>query len=159
MRGARPCDLGGGIGWRGVSCLGSEGSPRRAVKLRGAIAAAVAQLAQCPVAVIRTNGDTPQSKSDDIAVIVDDALDGGAVLEAALEEARLRNATLLALKVAPSRVGEVLSPEEVKSPTDCLAMSLSGRSDTYPGGVAGHFGIHRRTRPTRSVSGHGQCRR
>lgn len=93
-------------------CFGSEGSGRRATNYRGVIAAAAARLAQCPVAIIRTHDDTPRSESDDIAVIVDDAPNGGAVLEAALDEARLRNATLLALKVAPSRVGEV-PPEEI----------------------------------------------
>jgi nucleotide-binding universal stress UspA family protein len=101
-------------------CIGSEGSARRATKYRGTIAAAVAQLAQCPVAIIRTHRDAPRSESDDIAVIIDDAPNGGAVLEAALDEARLRNATLLALKVAPSRVGGVSSEEVNRRLTDWL---------------------------------------
>ena len=50
--------------------------------------------------------------STDIAVIVDDATDVEAVLKAALDEARLRNATLLVLKVPPPRSGEV-APDEI----------------------------------------------
>jgi nucleotide-binding universal stress UspA family protein len=93
-------------------CVGSTGVGSRAMKFVGATADAVARSAHCPVAIIRTRDGAAWSASDQIAVVIDDPRDLDVVLQAALEEARLRNATLLALNVTSSRISE-LAPEEV----------------------------------------------
>ncbi len=105
-------------------CVGASGIGSRAPKLRGAIAAAVAESARCPVAIIRTRDDAPPSESDDIAVIVDDKSTSGTVLQAALDEARLRNATLLVLKVMP--------PQRGQSPTTDIDRLLADWLSRYP---------------------------
>jgi nucleotide-binding universal stress UspA family protein len=118
-------------------CVGSEGLGFRLPKLRGAIAAAVAQSARCTVAVIRTREDTPRSESDDIAAILDHPSDLGTVLPAALDEARLRNATLLVLKVAGPRINEVPPQEIDRGLTDCLSRypDVQTHTLTVPGDV------------------------
>jgi len=93
-------------------CVGSMGIGSRATKFIGATAAAVARSAPCPVAIIRTRDDAAWSASGDIAVVIGDSRDLDFVLQGALEEARLRNATLLALNVTSSRIRE-LAPQEV----------------------------------------------
>ncbi|CAN5657297.1 universal stress protein [soil metagenome] len=95
----------------GLICVGSAGIRRRAPRLRGAIAAEVAQSATCPVAIIHTQGTAASSESDDIAVVIDDASGLGAALQVALDEARLRNATLLILTLAQSPIGEIASAD------------------------------------------------
>ena len=69
-------------------------------------AAAIAASARCPVATIRFSNNVPPSESDDIAVIIDEQSDWGAVLEVALDEARLRNATLLILTLITPRTDQ-----------------------------------------------------
>jgi nucleotide-binding universal stress UspA family protein len=94
-------------------CVGSAGSERQASKSIGAIGSAVAHSALCPVAIIRTrDDDAPRPMSGDIAVVIDDSRDVEFVLQVAMEEAHLRNATLLVLNVTSSRIRE-LAPEEV----------------------------------------------
>jgi nucleotide-binding universal stress UspA family protein len=93
-------------------CVGSTGVGSRAMKFVGATATAVARSARCPVAIIRARDGRGWSASDQIAVVIDDPRDLDVVLQAALEEARLRNATLVALDVTSSRISE-LAPEEV----------------------------------------------
>ena len=94
-------------------CVGSAGSERQASKFdRCHSCRAVAHSALCPVAIIRSPGRRAVAVSGDIAVVVDDSADLDFVLQVALEEARLRNATLLALNVTSSRIRE-LAPEEV----------------------------------------------
>jgi nucleotide-binding universal stress UspA family protein len=93
-------------------CVGSTGVGSRAMKFVGATAAAVARSARCPVAIIRRRDGTTWSTPDHIAVVIDDPRDLDVVVGAALEEARLRNATLSALNVTSSRISE-LAPEEV----------------------------------------------
>jgi nucleotide-binding universal stress UspA family protein len=92
-------------------CVGSTGPGSRSMKFVGATAAAVARSARCPVAIVRRR-DAAWSTSGQIAVVIDDPRDLDVVLHAALDEARLRNATLLALNVTSSRISE-LAPEEV----------------------------------------------
>ncbi len=87
-------------------CLGSSGV--QPGDPGGAIATAVARKAQCPLALIRTDDDAPRCESDDIAVLVDESL-AGDVLQVALDEARLRNATLLILRLARSQHGPFAS--------------------------------------------------
>ncbi|CAN5791860.1 universal stress protein [soil metagenome] len=102
-------------------CVGATGIGMRAPKLRGAIAAAVAEAAQCPVAIIRTCDDASWSESDDIAVVVDNSADVGTVLQVALDEARLRNATLLILEVTPRRTNETSPADIDRLVTDWLS--------------------------------------
>lgn len=83
-------------------CLGSSGV--HAPGHRGAVATAVARDARCPLAIVRTDDETPRSESDDIAVLVDESVDGD-VLQVAFDEARLRNATLLILRLPRSQHG------------------------------------------------------
>jgi nucleotide-binding universal stress UspA family protein len=125
-------------------CVGSEGLGIRLAKLRGAIAAAVAQSAQCAVAVIRTREDTPRSESDDIAVILDHPSDLGTVLPAALDEARLRNATLLVLKMAGPRINAAPPQEIDRSLTDCLSRypDVQTHTLTVPGDVLTFLAEH-----------------
>lgn len=80
-------------------CVGSTGVGHCAAKFLGATATAVAQSARCHVAIIRNYGGTRWSESDDIAVVVDE-FDADVVLQVALDEARLRNATLFVLTSA-----------------------------------------------------------
>jgi nucleotide-binding universal stress UspA family protein len=87
-------------------CVGSVGSGHSAPKYLGAVATAVAELAQCQVAIIRNFGDARWSESDDIAVVIDDSPDIEAVFRIALDEARLRNATLLIVTSAMSPIGQ-----------------------------------------------------
>jgi nucleotide-binding universal stress UspA family protein len=101
-------------------CVGSMGIGNRAMNFIGATAAAVACLAPCPVAIIRTRDDPAWSAHDDIAVVIDDSRDVDFILQRAMEEARLRNATLLVLNVTSSRIRE-LAPEEVdRRLAECL---------------------------------------
>jgi nucleotide-binding universal stress UspA family protein len=93
-------------------CVGSTGVGSRAMKFIGATAAAVARSARCPVAIVRGRDGTTWSAPDHFAVVIDDPHDLDVVLGAALEEARLRTATLVALNVTSSRISE-LAPEEV----------------------------------------------
>lgn len=101
-------------------CVGSAGAGQRASKFVGATGTSVAQAAHCPVAIIRNYGDTRWSESDDIAVVVPE-FDAGAVLQMALDEARLRNATLLVLTLAQIRGSEALPDSVDRQLADALS--------------------------------------
>lgn len=79
-------------------CVGSAGVGRVARRMLGSTAAALATHAHCPVAVIRSVDDV-LSTGDRIAVVVDAEPGNDAVVQYALEEARLRKAVLVALGV------------------------------------------------------------
>jgi nucleotide-binding universal stress UspA family protein len=89
----------------------------------GSTAAALANHAHCPVAIIR-NGDASTHDDAWIAVVVDHELDNDAVMQRAMEEARLRNAPVLALRVTRWKPGEV--------PYDQLERRLRGWIQRYP---------------------------
>jgi nucleotide-binding universal stress UspA family protein len=80
-------------------CVGSAGIGRVANAVLGSTATTVAEYAQCPVAIIRRFGDGPLPESGFIAVVVDDEPDNPEVMQWAMEEARLRRAPVLALRV------------------------------------------------------------
>jgi len=82
-------------------CLGSTGIGAVAHRLFGSTAAALAEEAYCPVAIIRTR-KKPPDPSDWIVVAVDNEADNQTVVELAMEEARLRNAPVLAVGVRRS---------------------------------------------------------
>ena len=79
-------------------CVGSVGIGRMARKLLGSTAASLATHAHCPVAVIRSVDDALPT-DERIAVVVDAEPGNDAVVQFALEEARLRKAALVALGV------------------------------------------------------------
>ena len=79
-------------------CVGSVGVGRVARRWLGSAAVGLATHAHCPVAVIRSVDDV-LSNGDRIAVVVDAEPGNDAVVQYALEEARLRNAVLVALGV------------------------------------------------------------
>ncbi|WP_173010211.1 universal stress protein [Mycolicibacterium sp. P9-64] len=124
-------------------CLGSMDTGSRATKFVGATAAAVARSARCPVAIVRMP-DAGSPASDQIAVVIDDPRDLDVVVAAALEEARLRNATLLALNVTSSRINE-LAPEEVdRRLSECLSRypDVSSRVRMVPDDIPAFLAEH-----------------
>jgi nucleotide-binding universal stress UspA family protein len=73
----------------------------------GSTAAAVAAEAHCPVATIRHHhGPTPRDAGS-VVVVADESPDNGVVLETAMEEARLRNASLRVITCWRSRFTDV----------------------------------------------------
>jgi nucleotide-binding universal stress UspA family protein len=88
-------------------CIGTVGIGQIARKIIGSTADAVAQNAHCPVAVIRTNRESGESRSGSIAVVVDDSPGNDAVLEHGFREARLRKAPILAMGVWRWGFGEI----------------------------------------------------
>lgn len=86
-------------------CAGSVGIGRVARKLLGSTVDAVARKAQCPVAIVRADGQEPAAGW--VAVVVDDSPANDAVLELGFHEARLRKAPILALGVWRWGLGEI----------------------------------------------------
>lgn len=80
-------------------CVGSVGIGAMAREMWGSTAASLAEKAYCPVAVIRYPHTAPASGPDWIAVVVEDHADNEAVIEQAMEEARLRDAPVLGVGV------------------------------------------------------------
>jgi nucleotide-binding universal stress UspA family protein len=105
-------------------CVGSVGIGRLARMVLGSTAVALAKHAHCPVAIIRSDGDVPPNDGGWIAVVVNDDSDNDAVLQVAIEEARLREAPVLALGAWPWELGEI--------PYDQLDRRLGGWAKEYP---------------------------
>jgi len=80
-------------------CLGSAGIGRVASRVLGSTATTLAEYAQCPVAIIRRFGDGPVPEGGFIAVVVNDQPGNHEVMQWAMEEARVRRAPVLALRV------------------------------------------------------------
>jgi nucleotide-binding universal stress UspA family protein len=87
-----------------MMCVGSSGVDYPFGKSLGSVAGAMAQSAHCPTAVIRTP-DLQSGASRCIAAVVGDPNTADAVLRAAMDEARLRSASLLVLRVWPATRG------------------------------------------------------
>ncbi len=104
-------------------CVGSVGVGRVARRWLGSAAAGLATHAHCPVAVIRSV-DGLLSNGDRIAVVVDAEPGNDAVVQYALEEARLRNAVLVALGVWRWDLGAM--------PYEALDQRLSAWRPRYP---------------------------
>ena len=104
-------------------CVGSVGVGRVARRWLGSAAAGLAAHAHCPVAVIRSV-DGLLSNGDRIAVVVDAEPGNDAVVQYALEEARLRNAVLVALGVWRWDLGAM--------PYEALDQRLSAWRPRYP---------------------------
>ena len=80
-------------------CVGSVGIGRVANMVVGSTAAILAEEKHCPVAIIRRGDESPASKAGLIAVVVDDRPGNHDVVRCAMEEARVRQAPVLALCV------------------------------------------------------------
>jgi nucleotide-binding universal stress UspA family protein len=86
-------------------CVGSVGIGHAVSRLMGSTAVALAKHAQCPVAIIRTDGQPSRGKQ--VVVVVDRHPDSDDVVHHALEEARLRKAPVLALGVTRWKLGAI----------------------------------------------------
>jgi len=80
-------------------CVGSVGIGRMANMVIGSTAAILAEEAHCPVAIIRRGDESPASQAGLIAVVVDDRPGNRDVVRCAMDEARVRQAPVLALCV------------------------------------------------------------
>jgi nucleotide-binding universal stress UspA family protein len=78
-------------------CVGSVGIDRYARAILGSTATELAEKAQCPVAIIRPQDEEPQQDINWIVVAINDEPGNEAVIEHAIEEAKLRHAPVLAL--------------------------------------------------------------
>jgi nucleotide-binding universal stress UspA family protein len=92
-------------------CLGSVGIGPVARSLLGSTAATVAENAHCPVAIIREPRDPSRAETEWITVGVEHRADNEPVIEAALEEARLRHCPVLAVGLPQGAFGGVTSDE------------------------------------------------
>lgn len=105
-------------------CVGSVGIGSVARILLGSTAATLATEGYCPVAIIRSRRHAAPSDSGWIAVVVDDDPDNDAVVAQAMREAKLRKASLLAIGVWRSDLGEI--------PYDQLDRRLGKWVNQYP---------------------------
>jgi nucleotide-binding universal stress UspA family protein len=89
-------------------CVGSVGIGRISRVLFGSTAVSLAMRALCPVAIIRTNSDAPApSRGGRIAVVVSAEPGNDAVLQAALEEARVRREAIVVLGTWQRDLGQI----------------------------------------------------
>jgi len=88
-------------------CVGSVGISAVAKKIWGSTAASLAEKAYCPVAIIRSPHEVPVSDPDWLVAVVEDRADNESVIELAMEEARLRNAPVLAVGVWEDNFSEM----------------------------------------------------
>jgi nucleotide-binding universal stress UspA family protein len=75
-------------------CLGTGKHEWGSDELLGPTAAALATRARCPVAIIRSDSDEPPTQGGVIAVVLNDEPDNDEVVHHAMEEGRLRKATV-----------------------------------------------------------------
>jgi nucleotide-binding universal stress UspA family protein len=75
-------------------CLGVGKRERGSDELMGPTAAALAARAHCPVAIIRSDSGEPLAEGGVIAVVLNDEPDNDEVVHRAMEEGRLRKATV-----------------------------------------------------------------
>jgi nucleotide-binding universal stress UspA family protein len=80
-------------------CVGAVGADGHTGELMGSTAAALAENALCPVAIVRSSREKPAGAVDWIVVVVDDHPDNDTVIGCTLDEARLRRAPVLAVGV------------------------------------------------------------
>jgi len=81
----------------GLICAGSVGIGRYARSILGSTATDLAEKAHCPVAIIRPLEEQPRNAINWVVVEVNEQPDNEAVVEAAIQEARLRQAPVLAV--------------------------------------------------------------
>jgi nucleotide-binding universal stress UspA family protein len=105
-------------------CVGSVGIGRYARSLLGSTASDLAEKAHCPVAIIRPQEDPPRQDINWIVVAVNDAPDNDAVVQYAMDEARLRKAPVLALGTRHD--------DAAKTPRDELDSKVQQWRERYP---------------------------
>jgi nucleotide-binding universal stress UspA family protein len=88
-------------------CVGSVGVGRISRVLFGSTAVSLATRAHCPVAIIRATNDAPAPIRGRIAVVVNDEPGNDAVLQAAMDEARVRGEAVFALGAWQRDLGEI----------------------------------------------------
>lgn len=159
-------------------CVGSTGIGAVAQKLFGSTATTLAEKAACPIAIIRTR-ETPPDPSDWIVVAVDNTAGDEAIVELALEEARLRHAPLLAVGVRRRGLAEIECDEldrrvdswrqkypdvdifRVAADVDIDRFVAENKSDTAQLAVVGAADAHRITQMVgphgHSLVSHGEC--
>jgi len=108
-----------------MACVGSVGIGRVARMVLGSTAAALANSAYCPVAVIRAHPDEREPDNGWIAVTVDDSVDNDVVVGRGFAEAQLRHAPLMAAGVCHRGRAE--------NPDGWLDRRLEPWIDRYPG--------------------------
>ena len=91
-------------------CVGSKGTNDSPRQRRGSTAAALALGAQSPVAIIQRHRHRPLVSCKWIIAAVDESPPPHVVLQAAFEEAELRQAPVLALAPWPAGAGEAARP-------------------------------------------------
>ena len=87
-------------------CVGAVGVGRISRVLFGSTAVSLAARAHCPVAIIRTNSDAPAPIRARIAVVINDEPGNDAVLQAAMDEARVRGEAILVLGARQPEMGQ-----------------------------------------------------
>ncbi len=108
-----------------MACVGSVGIGRVARLLLGSTAAALANSAYCPVAVIRAHRAAQEPDNGRIAVTLDDSADNDVVVGRGFAEAHLRHAPLIAAGVCHWARAE--------DPDEWLDRRLERWIDHYPG--------------------------
>jgi len=88
-------------------CVGAVGLNHFQPGRVGSTAAALTSSAHCPVAIIRGQDGRARRHADWIIVETDEGPDDGAVLEAAMEEARLRKAQLTVITCWQSQLTDI----------------------------------------------------
>lgn len=88
-------------------CVGAMGVDGHSGEMIGSTAAALAENARCPVAIIRPSRGGPARGVDWIVVLVNDHPENDAVIESAIQEAQLRRAPVLAVGVWAEDLGEI----------------------------------------------------
>jgi nucleotide-binding universal stress UspA family protein len=105
-------------------CVGSVGIGRISRVLFGSTAVSLANRAHCPVAIIRTNSDALAPSRGWTAVVVNDEPGNDAVLQTAMDEARVRGEAVVALGTRQQEMGQM--------PYDELDRRVSDWTDRYP---------------------------
>lgn len=108
-------------------CIGPVGYNHFQPGKVGSTAAVVAAAAHCPVAIVRGRGGGSRRHGDWIFVDADHTPDNGVVLEAAMEEARLRNAPLRVITCWQSRLSDIHDPRAISDSNRRVRAQLDRR--------------------------------
>jgi nucleotide-binding universal stress UspA family protein len=127
-------------------CVGSVGIGWAARHVLGSTAVAVSENAHCPVVVVRYAPETWSNKSTHwVAVGIDDRLDNDRLVTHALDEAKLRNAPVLAVGTWSSELGD-LSYDQLENRVATWRQRYPGlhiRPVAAGGGLPGFLVSHR----------------
>jgi nucleotide-binding universal stress UspA family protein len=110
-----------------VVCVGDAGINHFQPGRVGSTAAAVATQAHCAVAIIRQHDGPKRPDNGWITVVTDESPDDGVVLEAAMEEARIRNAPLRVITCWHSRFPDTRDGQEMSEGNRQIRADLARR--------------------------------